>query len=140
MRKAKLFTRDQGGAAAIEFAIVAPLFILILMSLIGYGIYLGVAHSVQQLAADAARASIAGLNEDEREELAKKFITNSKISNGFLDQSKLSVTVAGDAANTEQFTVTLTYDASGLPIWSLYSFAMPSKEISRFSTIRVGGA
>ncbi|TDH38709.1 pilus assembly protein [Pseudohoeflea suaedae] len=139
MLKRRCLLRDTHGTAAIEFAIVAPLFILILLSLVGYGIYLSVAHSVQQLAADAARASIAGLSEAERQQLANSYIHTSKISNGFLDQDKLAVRVEDDTNNSYQFTVTLTYDASDLPIWSLYSFAMPGKEISRYSTIRVGG-
>jgi len=45
------FARDPGGAGAIEFAIVAPLFLLILLGLLVYGIYLGSVHSVEQLAA-----------------------------------------------------------------------------------------
>ena len=137
--KVRNFSRNNDGAAAIEFAIVAPLFILILLTLVGYGIYLSVAHSVQQLAADAARPSIAGPSEAERQDLANTYIHTSKISNGFLDQDKLAVRVEADAKNSNQFTVTLTYDASDLPIWALYSFAMPGKEISRYSTIRVGG-
>ena len=137
--KVRNFSRNNDGATAIEFAIVAPLFILILLTLVGYGIYLSVAHSVQQLAADAARASIAGLSEAERQDLANTYIHTSKISNGFLDQDKLAVRVEADAKNSNQFTVTLTYDASDLPIWALYSFAMPGMEISRYSTIRVGG-
>ena len=92
--KVRNFSRNNDGAAAIEFAIVAPLFILILLTLVGYGIYLSVAHSVQQLAADAARASIAGLSEAERQDLANTYIHTSKISNGFLDQDKLAVRVA----------------------------------------------
>ncbi|CCM67627.1 putative membrane protein [Sinorhizobium meliloti Rm41] len=39
------------GAAAIEFAIIAPLFFMCVLTLIAYGIYLSAAHSIQQVAA-----------------------------------------------------------------------------------------
>ena len=51
------FGQDGCGTAVVEFAIIAPVFILVLFLMIGFGIYLSAAHSVQQLAADAARAS-----------------------------------------------------------------------------------
>ena len=34
---------------------LAPLFILLLLGMVAYGIYFGASHSVQQIAADAAR-------------------------------------------------------------------------------------
>src|SRR5689334_21418066 len=61
---------DVSGVAAIEFAVVFPLFLLIILAIIGYGSYLGAAHSVAQLAADAARASVAGLSDTERASIA----------------------------------------------------------------------
>jgi len=42
------------GAAALEFAILAPAFLLLGAGMLAYAIYFGAAHSVQQLAADAA--------------------------------------------------------------------------------------
>ena len=47
------FARNQRGASAVEFAIVAPLFIVVLFTMIGYGIYFSAALSVEQIAADA---------------------------------------------------------------------------------------
>ena len=54
-------TSDNSGVAAIEFAIVAPIFFLMVFGMLAYAIYFGVVHSVQQLAADAARVSVGGL-------------------------------------------------------------------------------
>jgi Flp pilus assembly protein TadG len=130
---------DNKGAAAIEFAILAPVFILLLLTFVAYGIYLGAAHSVQQLAADASRAAIAGLDANERQSLATAYIRSSSLDGTFLDLDKLSVKVETDPLDANQFTVALSYDASGLPIWSLYSFVMPGQVIHRYSTIRVGG-
>jgi Flp pilus assembly protein TadG len=139
MKRLKDFISSQGGAAAVEFAIIAPMFILILMTLIAYGIYLSVAHSVQQIAADAARTAVAGITETEREQLVSNFVSTSTLNGAFLDRNKLKVTVAPDPTNSNQFTVSVEYDAENLPIWNLYSFALPDKTIKRFATIRMGG-
>ena len=48
---------NDDGTSAIEFALLAPLFILFLLGMVAYGIYFGASHSVQQIAADAARTA-----------------------------------------------------------------------------------
>ena len=139
MRVAKSLILNREGASAVEFAIIAPLFLLILLTLVGFGIYLSAASSVQQIAADAARTAVAGLNASERDQLAKDFIAHSTLDYYLLEPTKLKASVAADLKNADQFTVTVEYDASNLPVWGLYSFVMPSKQIKRFSTIRIGG-
>jgi Flp pilus assembly protein TadG len=139
MKRLREFLSCHRGAAAVEFAIIAPLFILILLTLIAYGIYLSVAHSVQQLAADAARTAVAGVTETEREQLVSNFVATSTINDAFMSKNNLTVSVAPDATNPNQFTVSVQYNAQNLPIWNLYSFAMPSSTITRFATIRMGG-
>ncbi|KJF66571.1 MULTISPECIES: TadE/TadG family type IV pilus assembly protein [Rhizobium] len=134
------FFRDRSGSSAVEFAIVAPIFFLVLLTMIAYGIYLMAAYSVQQIAADAARTAVAGLNTTERQQLARDFITKSDLSYAFMDKTRFTVDVATDPANANQFTVKVEYDASDLPIWSLYSYTLPDTVIRRFSTIRIGGA
>lgn len=131
--------RNRAGSSAVEFAIIAPIFLLVLLTMIAYGIYLMTAYSVQQVAADAARTAIAGLNNNEREALAKDFVSRSALSYAFMDKRYFNVTVGSDLSNSNQFTVTVEYDATELPIWSLYSYALPEKTIKRFSTIRIGG-
>ena len=126
------------GGAAIEFAIVAPLFILTLLTLAAYGIYLSTAHAVQQIAADSARIAVAGLSENERRALARDYIGSAALDYPFIDAAKLEVAV-GDDAEPGQFTVRLAYDSAGLPIWNLFTFTMPDTRIERYSTIRIGG-
>ncbi|TCS09004.1 TadE/TadG family type IV pilus assembly protein [Rhizobium sp. BK418] len=139
MKLYRNFHANNAGAAAIEFAIIAPVFILILLTMIAYGIYLSAAHSVQQLTADAARTAVAGLTSQERTQLVNDFISRSTIDHPLLDRSKLQVSVTTDPANANQFTVSATYDASNLPIWNLYTFPLPDHMIRRFATIRMGG-
>ncbi|SFB39151.1 Flp pilus assembly protein TadG [Rhizobium sp. NFR07] len=133
------YTSNNSGAAAVEFALIAPLFFLTLLSLVAYGIYFSAAHSVQQLAADAARTAVAGLNETERETLVADFVNRSTMNHALIDKTRLSLQVQADPSNPNQFTVSLSYDASNLPIFNLFTYAMPEKQIRRFATVRVGG-
>ena len=133
------FMRDRAGTSALEFAIVAPLFFLVLFTLIAYGIYLGVTHSVQQIAADAARTAVAGLNTNERTALVNRYLGTSRFEYTLLDPRRITVAVADDAGNPDQFTVKVSYDSSDLPIWRLFTFALPQPKIERYATIRVGG-
>jgi Flp pilus assembly protein TadG len=139
MRNARRLLANRQGAAAIEFAIVAPVFLLVLLTLIAYGIYLSAAHALQQLTADAARTAVAGLSEQERSQLVNNYIALSTLNDPLIDRKKLQVTVATDPTNANQFTVTTEYDASALPIWNIYTFPLPDTKIRRFATIRMGG-
>jgi Flp pilus assembly protein TadG len=112
---------------------------MVLLSLIAYGIYLTAAYAVQQVAADAARTAVAGITTKERETLAKNYVTQTVLDYAFLDKNGFHVTVGADPTNPNQFTVVVEYDARDLPIWSLYTYALPEKSIRRFSTIRIGG-
>ncbi|MCB1475816.1 MAG: pilus assembly protein [Rhodobiaceae bacterium] len=133
-------SKDTRATSAVEFAIVAPVFILIMFGIVAYGIFFGAANSVQQLAADAARASIAGLGEDERIQLAQRFIDLNTANYPLLQSRKVKVRVAGSAADANQFDVSVEYDATQLPIWNLYvPLPLPEKTITRSATIRVGG-
>jgi len=131
---------DDAGAAALEFAILTPVFLLLTTGMIAYAIYFGAAHSVQQLAADAARTSIAGLTATERNSLVTTFISNNAGGYVLIDPQHLSSTVASSANDPTEYSVTLTYDASSLPIWNLYvPLPLPSHTITYSSVIRLGG-
>ena len=132
-------SKDRTGTSALEFAIIAPLFYLTLFTLIAYGIYLSVTHSVQQIAADAARTAVAGLNPAERVTLVNRYLDASRLDYSFINRAKMHVEVSDDPGNADQFTVTITYDSSDLPIWKLFTFALPQEKIERYATVRVGG-
>lgn len=141
-QRSKVYTilSCKSGAAAVEFAIVAPVFILLMMGMIAYGIYFGAAHSVQQLSADAARTAIAGLNAAERETLALRFIDLNAGGYAFIDSDAIEVTVNDNPDDAQQFVVSVSYNAENLPIWGLFTdLPLPGKVISRKSTIRIGG-
>lgn len=61
---------DIGGASAIEFAIVAPVFFMLIFGIIVYGYYFATLSLVNHIAYEAARATVSGLDDDERSTLA----------------------------------------------------------------------
>jgi Flp pilus assembly protein TadG len=139
-RQPQKLLADERATAAVEFAIMSPLYLLLILGMTCYGIYFGASHSVQQLSADAARASIAGLNEAERQDLATAFLDRNSRGYLFIDPDKLTVDVGDSSDDANQFVVQVSYDASGLPIWGLFDrLNMPGQTIRRMSTIRVGG-
>ena len=132
------FAAATSGASAVEFAIIAPVFILMIVGMLAYGIYFGAANSVQQIAADAARTSIAGLNPTERDALVAAFIDGNAGAYVFIDPADVDFAIGDDEDDPGQYRVTVTYDASSLPIWAL-PVPLPGKTISFTSTIRLGG-
>lgn len=136
----KKFARNIDGSNAIEFAILSPVFILLILGLIAYGIYMGAVHSVQQLAADAARASVAGLTPEERAQLTGDFIRRNAGNYLLLQPDKVNFSAQMSLDDENQFLVMIEYNATHLPIWSLYTpLPLPSDRIIRGSTIRIGG-
>jgi len=128
------------GASAVEFALIAPVFLLLVLGALCYGIYFGAAHSIQQLAADAARAAVAGLDGDERTALVSAFVANNASAYPFIDPEKLTLDAVPSPADPDQFLVRLAYDASNLPIWNIYPpVPLPGPVIAFTSTIRNGG-
>ncbi len=132
--------RADGAASAVEFAIVSPVLILILMGMLVYGVYFGVAHSVQQLAADAARASVAGIDDEERTQLAVSHAASAAGSYLLLAADRLAVIAGPSPGDADLFVVSVSYDASDLPIFGLADLVpVPSSTISHSAAIRRGG-
>lgn len=139
-RHRRAFLFDRRGTSAVEFAMLAPLFILLLLGMVAYGIYFGASHSVQQIAADAARTAISGLDQQERQQLVNSFVQKNAGDYPFVDIAGLTVSAQDSTADGSQFVVSVRYDARNLPIWDLLSdLPMPDVIIARSSTIRIGG-
>jgi len=131
---------DDRGASAVEFALVLPVFLVLLFGIIAYGIYFGAVHSTAQLAADAARASVAGISDAEREEIARQHVLNNVPSYVMLQPGKIQIVAGRLEQDSRQFRVAVRYDAAELPIWNFTPFLpLPSKIIERTATIQRGG-
>ncbi|GGE17622.1 hypothetical protein GCM10011390_40950 [Aureimonas endophytica] len=123
------------GASAVEFALVVPFLCLILFGIMVVGVFLGLAHSLEQIAADAGRYAVVGLAAEERHRLAEQWVLARADQYPLLAQTRLS-------ASTEEvgnaFTVRVRYDASALPrVPFLDAFFETPKEITRSSTYAV---
>jgi Flp pilus assembly protein TadG len=132
--------RDRSGVAAIEFAIVGPLFFLVLLGVLIFAIYFGTEHSVQQIAAEAARASVQGLTEEERAALAQNQVNAIVGSYPLIDRNYLTVSAAAAPGDANLFNVRISYDASRSIVFAFEGLIpMPSKTIARSAVVRRGG-
>lgn len=128
------------GTSAVEFALLSPLYFLLMAGMAAYGLYFGASHSIQQLAADAARVAVAGLSAEERVTLASGFVARNASDYAFIDGSRVAIEVGDNPADPTQFVIRVTYDARGLPIWNLFQgLPLPDTTIAHRSTIRIGG-
>ncbi|HEY0622471.1 TadE/TadG family type IV pilus assembly protein [Sphingomonas sp.] len=122
---------DRRGTAIIEFAILLPVLIAMLTGMICYGLYLGAANSVQQLAADAARHSIAGETLAERQTMVTGYVDTHGPSYFLVRAERLSEVSATEQANG-RLRVRISYNASWLPIFGFSRFIpLPPSTITR---------
>ena len=128
--------RDRRGVAMVEFALVAPVFLMTLLGIIGYGGYFWRAHVVQQVANDAARAAIGGLTAPERETLALASATSDFTSLGGIDIAQ-TTTLVRQTADT--VTVEVSYDGRRDGFLRLSLVPLPSTNIRRVAAVRLGG-
>ncbi len=139
-RKLPRWLRDRSGVAAIEFAIVGPLFFMVLLGVLIFAIYFGTVHSVQQLAAEAARATVQGLTEAERAALARDQVRNIVGSYPLIDPRFLTVSAVPAPNDTNLFKVSISYDASRSIVFAFEGLIpMPPKTIARSAVVRRGG-
>jgi Flp pilus assembly protein TadG len=130
----------RSGTAAIEFAILTPVYLLMLTGMLAYGLYFGAAHALQQLAADAARTAIAGRDETERNLLVADFLSRNAGAYMLIDPALLVHSIGDSPTDPNQYEVRLSYDAGHLPIWNLYPpLPLPGDTIVYGATIRRGG-
>jgi Flp pilus assembly protein TadG len=131
---------DRAGVAALEFAIVTPVLLLMIFAMLAMGIYLMFVHEVQELASSAARSSVAGLNETERNSLAQQFVTNSVANSALLNAADISLQTTTSGTPPTNYAVTISYTLKDTPIPMLASLiSVPLNNISRTSTIEFGG-
>ncbi|MDR6302824.1 Flp pilus assembly protein TadG [Nitrobacter vulgaris] len=131
------FARCIRAASAVEFAMLLPLFLVLVFGIVVFGAYLTMVHGVQQLAAEAARSSVAGLSETERISLAENYVTTNAGSYPLLQPGHLTVSAA--TSGSDVFVVTVNYDASDNVIYTLPFVPAPPSTIIRSAAIPFGG-
>jgi len=132
------FLAGRDGASAVEFAIVAPLFLLLLLAILAFGTLFGTYHGLQQLAAEATRAAVAGLDSGERERIARGYIARNAAAYPFIDVARLAVTTTEPGSGS--FQVSLRYDMSDSFVFRIGEMLpLPSPIIVRTAAIQRGG-
>ncbi|QNQ08036.1 TadE/TadG family type IV pilus assembly protein [Sphingomonas alpina] len=128
--------RAKRGTSVVEFALILPLFACMLYGILGYGQYFLLAHSVQQLANDAARATVAGMTATERQTLASASVAASLPSLPQLRANRITTTTTETG---QVVTVSVRFDASTVPMFRNTMIPMPDPMIERRAVIRPGG-
>lgn len=136
-KKRKPVRGAESGAVAVEFAILGPVFILVMAGILVWGQFLWVAHTVQQLANDSARAALAGLDPAERESLARATLTAEVADYANLRPSSAVMKVEN---TPDRITVSVSYDTTSIAIQA-FSGLLPSppKQVVKQATVRLGG-
>lgn len=127
-------SRMREGSAAVEFALIGPVLIALLLAAVVYGGWFLMAQSVQSLASEAARASIGGLDAAERAELAQAEARATVSDIGALDSARLSLRVEDDGVTVR---VIAAYDIHDHPIMLLGGMLpRPPQVIERAAVVR----
>lgn len=139
MARAVDLIRDTRAVSAVEFAVVAPFLLLLLLGIACFGYIFGVHHEVQQIAAEAARASVAGTTDTERDTLARSYISANADDYLLLKSSKMTVTTTASTQPIAMFQVAIGYDLSGtLPYQLGTLLPLPNPRIERKAIIQQG--
>ncbi|AJE48841.1 TadE/TadG family type IV pilus assembly protein [Celeribacter indicus] len=116
MRRLQTFTRQDDGATAVEFALVLPFLLSVIFGIVCFGQYFALASSVQQLAAEAARASVVQFSPAAQKQVAEDFIRDARGKYAALDGARLDVAVQMESLPVSGITVTLSYDLAGTAV------------------------
>ncbi|WP_281968564.1 TadE/TadG family type IV pilus assembly protein [Roseovarius nanhaiticus] len=107
------FRANQSGAVAVEFVLIAPILFGLLFGIVTLGYFMGISHSVTQLASGAARSSAAGLDANERTLLADTYLSEASERYPLLVQDGLTPIIAYQGADPAGITVTVSYAVDG---------------------------
>lgn len=129
--------RGDAGVAAVEFALVAPLFFVLVLGTMVYGIYFATWIAVTQIASDSARAAIAGLSTGEQNTIANATF-NAEIAAfaPLLSSTRASISTSVPVAG--RFAVTVSYDFSSFGFASLTLLPVPATRPSVTVTVSNG--
>jgi len=134
---------DRRGATSLEFALVLPIFLLLLLGIIVYGQYFAIRIAVVHAASEGARASVMGLDEAERHDNATTRV--SQVMTGYaplvtVTASNPQTTAASTSDGSGVFKVTVAYTIPSVGFVNLSSLVpSPDGRISYTATASYGG-
>lgn len=130
--RARHATRDERGAAAVEFALVLPILLLLLFGIIAYGYMLSFRQAMSQAAAEGAREAAVNVNASNRQASAMAAVDEALDAYGVrcgADGMTCRYRMVSGTSNcaTECVVVDLEYDYDDHPLipLPLVGFVMP---------------
>jgi Flp pilus assembly protein TadG len=126
--------RHQTGSSLIEAAFALPVLILLLMGMLGYGSWFMTAHSLQQAANDAARASVAGLTTTERRSLVDQSVLAARAAFPAPAAQAIGITT-GESSG--YYRVTLRYNLANAPLFAAIPVPLPGGTLERSAVVRI---
>ena len=133
-RRIPFLLADERGAVLVEAAFVMPLIIAMLLGVVTYGLWFAEAHSLQQVANDAARSTLGTMNAAERQAQVDKTVDAGFNGGGLIKPANVVVTTALDGT---YYTVTLSYDTEVDDLFANSLIPLPQKTIVRAATIQL---
>lgn len=113
---------------------------MIVIGIIVYGLYFGAAHALQQMTAEAARSTVAGLTNAERSTLALRSVERALESSTLFRREDISVTVGDDLIDPDIYVVTLSFDSRAMGFAGVSRLVpMPPVILTRSMRVRRGG-
>ncbi|MBH0112870.1 pilus assembly protein [Novosphingobium sp. YJ-S2-02] len=128
------FSQDRRGAIVVEAALALPILITLLLGVITYGGWFMAAHSLQQVANEAARAAVAGLDAGERRQIVDTTVASGVLQTGTLDASLVTVRTG---IEDQYYRVTLVYDISRAAMFENSFIPLPGNTIARDATVQL---
>jgi Flp pilus assembly protein TadG len=107
------FRRDQSGAVAVEFVLIAPILLTLLFGIITVGYFMGLSHSVSQLAAGAARSSVAEFDAQGRTQAATEYLQKASVNYPLLVQKGVGYDLTFEGTDAQAITVSVSYAIDG---------------------------
>lgn len=140
MKRAIRQVRDQRGAAAVEFALVFPMLVLLVFGIIDFGLLVNANVTVANATRDAARtASLGGTEAEIRAQATAGLSSLSARDTGFVT---ISVTCAKPAATCSVYSQTTSGDTAIVNIqvvhqWLFPLWPWPSMTVSQTNQMRI---
>lgn len=120
MKMLRPFKKDERATAVIEFALVVPLMLMILVGIVGYSLFLATQIAVVVAASEGARASVAGLSNTERTSLAQSAsLAVLQHYAPLILPANATVSAQQSTSNSGMFQVTVNYAMPMSPIGHL---------------------
>jgi Flp pilus assembly protein TadG len=115
--------QDGRGTAGIEFALIAPVFIMLIFAVISFGLYFTMEIAVTVAASEGARATVGALSTDNPTTIAQASACN--VLNAYAPLLNCAAATISPSASGTSMTVTVSYSLPGT-IVAISPVALPT--------------